>query len=75
MTQMTTMKVPVEVRDRLKKCTAKGSTQGETIARALDALERAEFWSAVRAQVPDAGYWDEIADWQSADLSNPRAEA
>lgn len=75
MTQMTTMKVPVEVRDRLKRATPRGSTQGETIARALDALERAEFWDAVRTQVPDDDYRAEMADWMDADLSSPRAEA
>lgn len=70
MTDMTTMKVPVLVRDRLRKATAPGHTQGETIAAALDALEREQFWEAIASQVPDQEYLQESAAWLDADLTS-----
>lgn len=69
MTEMTTMKVPVHVRDRVRRATPAGHTQAETIAAAMDALEREQFWSAIAAQVPDEEYLAEAERWLGADLT------
>lgn len=67
MHSMTTIKVSVPVRDRIRQCAA-GRTHSETIAAALDALEREQFWEAISHQVPDQEYLDQAAAWDNADL-------
>jgi hypothetical protein len=68
---MTTIKVSVPVRDRVRQASA-GRTQSETVAAALDALEREQFWAAIGSQVPDEEYVEQAERWASADLTSMR---
>lgn len=67
---MTTIKVPTELRDRVKAAASSGESQADTIARALDRLERAQFLEAMARQVPDAEYLAEAAQWERASLAD-----
>lgn len=71
MNRMTTIKVTTTVRDRIRTLTSPGRTQSETIAAALDALDRQQFWSAISAQVPDEEYLAETGQWLDAPLTTP----
>jgi hypothetical protein len=72
MSDMTTIKVSVETRDRLKKLADEDHlTLDAELARALDKAEEARFWAGVRADYarlqadPEgwAGYVGELAEW------------
>lgn len=63
---MTTIKVPVELRDRINQdARARGVTAAGFIERLLDGYERRERMEAFgRAfKGADAGYWDEFRLW------------
>lgn len=70
MSELTTIKVPATLRDRVKAASCRGETQGDTIARALAALERERFWAQVATQVPDEEYLAEAATWERASLED-----
>lgn len=64
--QTTTIKVPVELRDRISKdAQEQGVTAAGLIERLLDAYERrqrmAAFGRAVRSA--DQSYWDDFHSW------------
>ena len=72
MTDMTTIKVSVHTRDRLKKLADEDNlTMDAELARALDKAEEARFWEGVRADYarlqadPEewAEYTAELAEW------------
>jgi uncharacterized protein with von Willebrand factor type A (vWA) domain len=72
MTDMTTIKVSVGTRDRLKRLADEDHlTLDAELARALDAAEDARFWAGVRADYArlqaDPQEWDdyvsELAEW------------
>lgn len=74
----TTIKVPVELRDRIS---AHAREQGLTIARYLadreDERDREERWHALRESIaaspPDESYRRELQDWDAA-MSDDRAD-
>jgi hypothetical protein len=72
MTVMTTIKVPTEVRDRVRAVTPPGQTLAVTIERSLDALDRAQFREAAERLEADESYWAEVQPWMDADLATPR---
>lgn len=50
MTNMTTIKVPMELRDRISKfAKSQHTTMAEAVEKALDAAETEAFWADVRA--------------------------
>lgn len=50
MTDMTTIKVPIELRDRISKLArSQHTTMAGAVERALDAAETEAFWAEVRA--------------------------
>ncbi|RRR97640.1 hypothetical protein [Glycomyces terrestris] len=50
MTDMTTIKVPVELRDRISRlASSQHTTMAGAVERALDAAETQAFWAEVRA--------------------------
>jgi hypothetical protein len=54
MAATTTIKVPVELRDRLAERARRDHvTLADAIARSLDAADAAEFWNAVRTTMGD----------------------
>ena len=72
MTEMTTIKVSVETRDRLKYLADQDRlTLDAELARALDQVEEARFWEGVRADYARlqadpqewAAYVGELAEW------------
>ena len=72
MTDMTTIKVSVETRDRLKKLADEDHhTLDAELARTLDKAEDARFWAGVRADYARlqadpqewADYVNEVAEW------------
>jgi predicted transcriptional regulator len=72
MTEMTTIKVSVHTRDRLKKLADDDRlTMDAELAQALDKAEEARFWEGVQADYArlqaDADEWadyrSELADW------------
>lgn len=72
MTDMTTIKVSVHTRDRLKHLADEDNlTMDAGLAKALDKAEEARFWAGVRADYarlqadPEewAGYTGELAEW------------
>ena len=74
MTNMTTVKVSIETRNRLKKLAdADHVTMDAELARALDRAEEAQFWAGVREDYSrlqaDAGNWadygGELAEWDA----------
>ncbi|AZG46796.1 toxin-antitoxin system protein [Gordonia insulae] len=65
----TTIKVPVELRDRINRdAEAHGVTAAGLIEKLLDGYERRqrmeEFGRAIRGA--DDQYWDEFGDWDTA---------
>ena len=73
MTLLTTVKVPVSLRDRVRRNARNhGLTLGDYLDRAVNELEQAEFIRAVQAQKPDAAY---VADAMELDaISAPITE-
>ncbi|MGH9127625.1 MAG: hypothetical protein ACRDY2_01345 [Acidimicrobiales bacterium] len=74
MTAMTTIKVSVETRNRLKRLAEDDHvTMDAELARALDEAEKARFWEGVQADYTRlqadtegwAGYVDELAEWET----------
>jgi uncharacterized protein with von Willebrand factor type A (vWA) domain len=74
MTDMTTIKVTVQTRDRLKKLADEDHlTMDAELARALDRAEDARFWDGVRADYARlqadpqewADYVTELAEWDT----------
>jgi hypothetical protein len=72
MTEMTTIKVSVQTRDRLKRLADEDRlTMDAALSRALDQAEDARFWAGVRADYarlqadPEewADYVGELAEW------------
>jgi hypothetical protein len=72
MTDMTTIKVSVQTRDRLKRLADEDHlTMDAELARTLDKAEDARFWAGVRADYarlqssPEewADYAEELAEW------------
>jgi hypothetical protein len=72
MTDMTTIKVSVQTRDRLKRLADEEHlTMDAELARTLDKAEDARFWAGVRADYARlqadphewADYLGELADW------------
>lgn len=52
----TSIKVPVELRDRLSELARRErTTLAATITHALDVAETADFWERVRASMPERG--------------------
>jgi len=75
MTKMTTLKVSVQTRDRLKKLADEDQlTMDGELARTLDKAEEARFWEGVRADYARlqadpqewADYVSEVAEWDHA---------
>jgi hypothetical protein len=74
MTDMTTIKVSVETRDRLKKLADEDRlTLDAELAHALDTIEDSRFWAGVRDDYarlqadPEEwdGYVSEVAEWDT----------
>jgi hypothetical protein len=72
MTDMTTIKVSVQTRDRLKKLADEDHlTMDAELTRTLDRAEEARFWAGVRADYARlqadpqewGGYVNELAEW------------
>jgi predicted transcriptional regulator len=72
MTEMTTIKVSVETRDRLKRLAdADHLTMDASLANALDHAEEARFWAGVRAdyarlqadEIEWSDYQGELGEW------------
>jgi hypothetical protein len=72
MTDMTTIKVSVETRDRLRKLADQDHlTMEAELARTLDKAEEARFWAGVRADYARlqadpqewSDYVNELAEW------------
>ncbi len=66
----TTIKVPAEIRDRLKKGAGdEGMTMAQYIDKMLRESERQHRLSLIKEQVattpPDQEYGDKLADWES----------
>ena len=65
----TTIRVPGELRDRLKaEAGRRGATQADVIVLALRELKQAEFLRAVAAVEWDAEAAAEAREWDAADL-------
>lgn len=65
----TTIKVPVELRDRINRdAKERGITAAGLIERLLDGYERRKRMEAFGRAFRDAdqGYWDEFRDWDVA---------
>jgi len=74
MTQATTIKVSVDVRDRLKgQAAAAGRTLGDHLRHLADLGERSERFEALRTAIAATGpedlksYQDETKAWESLD--------
>jgi hypothetical protein len=74
MTDMTTIKVSVQTRDRLKRLADEDRlTMDAVLARALDKAEETRFWAGVREDYARlqadpqlwADYVSELAEWDS----------
>lgn len=74
MTEMTTVKVSIRTRDRLKRLADEDHlTMDAALSQVLDQVEEARFWEGVRADYarlqsdPEewAGYVGELAEWDS----------
>lgn len=72
MTNLTTIKLSKETRDRLKAVALPGETQFDTLTRALDALERHEFKLAAAKIELTEDYLDETREWMNAVLTATR---
>lgn len=73
----TTIKVPVELRDRINRGAAeRGTTAAGLIEDLLDRYERgqrmAAFGRAVRSA--DDEYWDEFREWDTSSADGPENE-
>jgi hypothetical protein len=75
MTEMTTIKVSVQTRDRLKRLADEDQlTMDGELARTIDKAEEARFWEGVRADYARlqadpqewADYVSELAEWDPA---------
>lgn len=67
MTDVSTIKVPRAVRDRVRDAArAAHLTQGQLIEQMLDQRRKAEFWAALEAETPDQEYLDELAEADAA---------
>ena len=74
MTLLTTVKVPVSLRDRVRRNARNhGMTLGDYLDKAVSELEQAEFIRAVQAQKPDDAYVAEtmVLDALSAPITEP----
>lgn len=66
----TTMRVPVELRDRIRRAASqRGLKQSALVELALRELEQAEFLRSVAAVQWDEAARDEADDWDAADLA------
>ena len=66
MPDVTTMKLPTTLRDRIKhNAKQRGQTMSEYVDSALRELEQAEFIRAAQAQRPDKQYLQQFAEWDS----------
>ena len=69
MTDFTTIKLPVDLRDLVRDGAAQhGCTQAEYINRAIREFEQAEFLRAAAAQRPDHQYEADFAEWDNSQL-------
>lgn len=67
MTEMTTIKVPSEVRNAVRDAArAANLTQAQLIEEMLRERARAEFWSALEAEEPDQEYLSGLAQADAA---------
>jgi len=67
MTEMATIKVPREVRDKVRDAAqAAHVTQGRLIEDLLQERRKAEFWSALESETPDKAYLDELDEADQA---------
>lgn len=74
--RLTTIKVPVGVRDELsRRAKAAGMTQSTFLETALDHLDMVEFQRAMADWEPDEEYLAEMREWDQADLASPRQPA
>ncbi len=67
---ITTIKVPVELRERISaSAKARGVPAATLLTEALDELDRQQRWAAVGAAFaalgPDDDYWDEVRAWDA----------
>jgi hypothetical protein len=83
MTEMTTIKVSVRTRDRLRKLADSDHlTMDAALARTLDQAEEAEFWAGVRADYArlqaDPQQWNEyvaeLGEWEHTASDGLEAE-
>jgi len=74
--KLTTIKVPVAVRDELsRRARAAGMTQSAFLASAIEHLEMIEFQEAMADWEPDEEYLAEMREWDRADLTSPHPAA
>lgn len=72
MTDVTTIKVPKGLRDRIRvEATARHLSQAEFISSAIDEMKQAEFLRAVANQEPDSDYLAEFREWDDAKIATP----
>jgi hypothetical protein len=73
---MTTIKVPTELRDRIRaSARSRGTTAAGLLTELLDEHERAERFAAVKAAYvrlsPDDDYWAETRAWEALEAPWP----
>ncbi|MFZ2427994.1 MAG: hypothetical protein WAZ15_09475 [Propioniciclava sp.] len=67
MTDVTSIKVPRVVRDRVRDAArAAHLTQAQLIEEMLEERRKAEFWAALEAETPDQEYLDDLAEADTA---------
>ena len=71
MTAMTTIKVPVALRDEVRQQAQRfGVSQAEYLAKVVADAKQATFLRAAARQRPDADYLAEFRTWDNADLGS-----
>lgn len=66
---LTTIKVPVELRDRLRDAANEHEvTQAALLEQALDALRRRDLFASMREFEPDEQYLTEMREWDRANF-------
>jgi hypothetical protein len=71
----TLIRVPVDVRDRVKRLAEScGETYGEVIDRGMELVEQELFWGRVAKVQPDEDYLREFAEWDSELLEGGSAD-
>ncbi len=67
MTDMATIKVTREVRDKIRDAAqAAHVTQGQLIEDLLQERRKAEFWAALESETPDKAYLEELDEADQA---------